>query len=113
MLEAENSRHSLMARLIRHGWNVRRERQTRRSRCLFWGTTLCAFSPGRGFPPEDYPYARTKVVPLDEKRMIAQFADGIEIPIRPFFGSMGVAPPPVTGRISSNPPSVHGGNLDN
>ncbi len=74
---------------------------------------LNAFSPGRGFLPEDYPYARTKVVPLDEKRMIAQFADGIEIPIRPFFGSMGVAPPPVTGRISSNPPWVHGGNLDN
>jgi len=74
---------------------------------------LNAFSPGRGFLPEDYPYARTKVVPLDETRMIAQFADGIEIPIRPFFGSMGVAPPPVSGRISSNPPWVHGGNLDN
>src|SRR5258707_14716841 len=74
---------------------------------------LNAFSPGRGFLPEDSPYARTKVVPMDETRMIAQFADGIEIPIRPFFGSMGVAPPPVSGRISSNPPWVHGGNLDN
>jgi acetamidase/formamidase len=74
---------------------------------------LNAFSPGRGFLPNDYPYARTKVVPLDEKRMVAEFADGIEIPIRPFFGSMGVAPPAVTGRISSNPPWVHGGNLDN
>ena len=74
---------------------------------------LNAFSPGRGFLPDDYPYARTKVVPLDEKRMVAQFAEGIEIPMRPFFGSMGVAPPSVTGRISSNPPWVHGGNLDN
>src|SRR6202163_1032000 len=74
---------------------------------------LNAFSPGRGFLPDDYPYARTKVVPLDEKRMVAQFADGIEIPMHPFFGSMGVAPPAVTGRISSNPPWVHGGNLDN
>ena len=74
---------------------------------------LNAFSPGRGFLPDDYPFARTKVVPLDEKRMVAQFADGIEIPIHPFFGSMGVAPPAITGRISSNPPWVHGGNLDN
>lgn len=74
---------------------------------------LNAFSPGRGFLPGDYPYARTKVVPLDESRMVAQFANGIEIPLHPFFGSMGVAPPAVTGRISSNPPWVHGGNLDN
>jgi acetamidase/formamidase len=74
---------------------------------------LNAFSPGRGFLPDDYPYARTKVVPLDDKRMVAQFADGIEIPMHPFFGSMGVAPPAITGRISSNPPWVHGGNLDN
>src|ERR1700732_2331157 len=72
-----------------------------------------AFLPGRGFLPDDYPYARTKVIPLDEKRMVAHFADGIEIPMHPFFGSMGVAPPAVTGRISSNPPWVHGGNLDN
>src|SRR5262245_18813113 len=29
------------------------------------------FSPGRGFLPEDFPYPRTKIIPLDEKRMIA------------------------------------------
>jgi len=72
-----------------------------------------SFSPGRGFLPEDFPYARTKVIPLDEKRMIAQFAPGIEIPLKPFFGSMGIAPPDVSGRISSGPPWVHAGNLDN
>jgi acetamidase/formamidase len=71
-----------------------------------------AFLPGRGFLPDDFPYARTKVIPLDEKRMVAHFADGIDIPIRPFFGSMGVAPPEVTGRISSGPPWIHAGNLD-
>jgi len=70
------------------------------------------FMPGRGFLPDDFPYARTKVIPLDEKRMVAHFSDGIEIPIRPFFGSMGVAPPAVTGRISSGPPWIHAGNLD-
>ena len=70
------------------------------------------FLPGRGFLPDDFPYARTKMIPLDEKRMVAHFGDGIEIPIRPFFGSMGVAPPEVTGRISSGPPWIHAGNLD-
>jgi acetamidase/formamidase len=35
------------------------------------------------------------------------------IPLRPFFGSMGVAPPQSAGRVSSNPPSIHAGNLDN
>jgi len=74
---------------------------------------LNAFSPGRGFLPEDFPYERVKVIPLDEKRMVAEFADGIELPLHPFFGSMGVAPPPSAGRISSSPPWVNAGNLDN
>ena len=45
--------------------------------------------------------------------MIAPFADGIEIPLHPFFGSMGVAPPASAGRISSAPPWVNAGNIDN
>jgi acetamidase/formamidase len=45
--------------------------------------------------------------------MVGLFAPGIEIPLRPFFGSMGVAPPPERGRVSSNPPHIHAGNLDN
>jgi acetamidase/formamidase len=53
------------------------------------------------------------IIPLDRKRMIGTFRPGIEIPLRPFFGSMGVAPPPASGRVSSNPPSIHAGNLDN
>ncbi len=71
------------------------------------------FGPGRGFLPEDYPYPKMKIIPLDEKRMIARFAPGIEIPLHPFFGSMGVAPPETTGKFSSNPPWIHAGNLDN
>ncbi len=35
------------------------------------------------------------------------------VPLRPFFGSMGVAPPVAVGRVSSNPPSRFSGNLDN
>jgi acetamidase/formamidase len=48
-----------------------------------------AFGPGRGFLPDDYPYSKIKIIPLDEKRMVAKFAPGIEIPLHPFFGSMG------------------------
>ena len=71
------------------------------------------FRPGSGFLPDDFPYARTKIIPLDRQRMLAHFSDSIQIPLRPFFGSMGVAPPDTNGRISSAPPWIHAGNLDN
>src|SRR2546430_11966310 len=72
-----------------------------------------AFGPNRGFLPEDFPYRKTKIIPLDRERMMARFAPGIEIPLHPFFGSMGVAPPESYGRIDSAPPGVHAGNMDN
>ena len=71
------------------------------------------FFPGLGVLPEDFPYEYRKLTPLDETRMVARFAPGVEIPIRPFFGSMGVAPPEGLGRINSAPPWIHAGNLDN
>ena len=71
------------------------------------------FLPGLGVLPDDFPYDYRKLIPLDEKRMIARFSPGVEIPLRPFFGSMGVAPPEGLGRISSAPPWIHAGNLDN
>jgi acetamidase/formamidase len=71
------------------------------------------FGRTSGFIPEDFPYAKTKIIPLDKKRMMAQFGPGIEIPLHPFFGSMGIAPPPAAGRVSSVPPGVYGGNMDN
>ena len=55
----------------------------------------------------------TRIIRLDSQRMIGHFGDGIDVPLRPFFGSMGVAPPPSRGRVSSNPPDIHAGNLDN
>ncbi|HSC27589.1 MAG TPA: acetamidase/formamidase family protein, partial [Vicinamibacterales bacterium] len=54
-----------------------------------------------------------RIIRLDRRRLIGHFAPGIEIPLRPFFGSMGVAPPPARGRVSSSPPDIHAGNLDN
>jgi acetamidase/formamidase len=53
------------------------------------------------------------IIRLDRKNMTATFLPGIVIPLRPFFGSMGVAPAAEVGRVSSNPPSTHAGNLDN
>jgi acetamidase/formamidase len=64
------------------------------------------FWPGRGYLPDDFPYPKMKIIPLDEKRMIARFAPGIEIPLHPFFGSMGVAPPESSGRLHSGPPGA-------
>jgi len=72
-----------------------------------------SFRPGSGFLPDDFPYARTKIIPLDRSRMLGHFSDSVEIPLRPFFGSMGVAPPEANGRINSAPPWIHAGNLDN
>jgi len=54
-----------------------------------------------------------KIIGLDKKTMTAEFMPGIIIPLKPFFGSMGVTPPPEMGRVSSNPPGRHAGNLDN
>jgi acetamidase/formamidase len=69
------------------------------------------FGLGHGFLPMEYPYSKYKVVPLDRKNMVAHFAPGIEVPLRPFFGSMGVAP--AGGKIDSAPPFAHAGNMDN
>ncbi|HEY2431988.1 MAG TPA: acetamidase/formamidase family protein [Vicinamibacterales bacterium] len=68
-----------------------------------------------GYLPENCPTPRppAKIIPLDAKTMTAAFAPGIVIPLHPFYGSMGVAPPPEAGRVSSNPPGNHAGNLDN
>jgi len=67
-----------------------------------------------GFIPENCERgAPPKIITLDRKNMTAEFLPGIVIPLRPFFGSMGVAPAPEMGRVSSNPPGRHAGNMDN
>jgi len=72
-----------------------------------------SFTPGKGFLPDEFPHAHFKLTPLDLTRKVARFSEGIEIPLRPFFGVMGVAPPAATGRVSSGPPWIHAGNMDN
>ena len=72
-----------------------------------------SFGPGRGFLPDDFPYGRTKIIPLDRTAMTAAFAPGVSIPLHPFFGSMGIAPPEGAGKYNSAPPWMHAGNMDN
>src|SRR5262252_4877698 len=72
-----------------------------------------AFSPGGGVLPDDYPYAQLRLLRWQPGATRVEFAPGISLPMAPFFGSIGVAPPPLVGRISSRPPGWHGGNLDN
>jgi acetamidase/formamidase len=73
-----------------------------------------SFRPTSGvLTAEDFPQGATRIIPLDTKRQVAKFSGHIEIPLRPFFGSMGVAPPEAAGRVSSAPPGTHAGNLDN
>jgi acetamidase/formamidase len=66
-----------------------------------------SFVPNRGLLPEDFPYSRARALFIDLTRKT------IEVPVHPFWGVMGVAPPVAMGRIPSGPPGVHGGNLDN
>src|SRR5438445_10003000 len=54
-----------------------------------------------------------RLVRLDRQNMIGHFSDSIDIPLHPFFGSVGVAPPKEAGRWNSAPPWIHAGNLDN
>ena len=71
-------------------------------------------SSGRnGFLSDVFPESRTKIIALDRQRMIGHFGGGIDLPLKPFFGSMGVAPPEAAGKINSAPPGIHAGNLDN
>ena len=76
-----------------------------------WATN--SFRPTSGFLEEDFPYSRNKLIRLDREKMLGLFGAGVEIPLRPFFGSMGVAPPAAAGRYNSAPPWIHAGNLDN
>jgi acetamidase/formamidase len=75
-------------------------------------------SLGTGLLAQDYPQGQVKYLDLDLKTMRAQFAPEIHLPLKPFQGTLGLAPPdryypPVSpGVTSSVPPGPHGGNVD-
>jgi len=66
-----------------------------------------------GFLSDEIFDRKMSIIQLDKEEMTGHFAEGIEIPLHPFFGSAGVAPPKEAGRWNSAPPWVHAGNLDN
>lgn len=66
-----------------------------------------------GFLSDEIFDRSTKIIELDAQKMVGRFAEGIEVPLKPFFGSLGVAPPKEAGRWNSAPPWIHAGNLDN
>ena len=76
-----------------------------------WGWNI--IRPLSGALPEDFATGRTVIIPLDTEAMTARLSWGASLPLAPFFGVMGVAPPPGWGRISTIQPRAHGGNLDN
>ena len=68
--------------------------------------------PLSGTIPEDFPNYHMTMIPLDTERMMAQLPWGTELPLDPFFGVMGTAPPPEWGPQPSTIPRAFGGNLD-
>jgi len=76
-----------------------------------WGWN--AQRPLAGTLPEDFPFYRLTHIPIDSNRGVCTLPWGTEIELKPFFGIMGVAPPPEWGQCSSIEPRAFGGNIDN
>src|SRR5258707_6630984 len=70
--------------------------------------------PYTGALPDEFPGFFQRIIPINREARTATVAPGVVVPVtRPFFGVMGVAPLPAMGRISSGPPGVHTGDIDN
>lgn len=65
-----------------------------------------------GTLPEDFPYSRSMIMPLDLAANEVVMPFGLRVPMRPFFGQMAVAPRADFGRQNSKEPREFGGNLD-
>ena len=76
-----------------------------------WGYNM--IRPLAGTLPEDFHETVLSHIPVDRARGVCSLPWGTELALAPFFGVMGVAPPPAFGTIASKEPRVHGGNMDN
>ena len=76
-----------------------------------WGYNM--IRPLGGALPDDFDRTRLIHIPMDRKRMVGKLPWGLELPLKPFFGVMVVAPPHNWGPVSSPPPRRNGGNMDN
>lgn len=75
-----------------------------------WGYNF--HRPLVGTLPDEFPYRHDVIIPLDADRMVGRLPWGLDLPLAPFFGVMGTAPPPEWGRITSLVPRAMGGNMD-
>jgi acetamidase/formamidase len=75
-----------------------------------WGYTR--IRPLSGTLPEDFPVRRVWHTAIDRQLGIGTLPWGAEIELAPFFGVMGVAPPPAYGAVTSVVPREFGGNMD-
>ena len=75
-----------------------------------WAWT--AIHPTLGSLPEDFPIRKLWHTRLDNDRHVATLPWGTELPLAPFFGVMGVAPPASFGAVSTIEPRAYGGNMD-
>jgi acetamidase/formamidase len=73
-----------------------------------WGWT--AILPGLGLLPDDFPDAYLRVFEFTDGDAI-RFREDNEIPVTPFFGTMGVCPEGASG-VAIMPPGPFGGNMD-
>jgi acetamidase/formamidase len=76
-----------------------------------WGYT--AVRPLAGALPDDFAERRAYHPVLDRAKKCWRLPWGQDVPLAPFFGVMGTAPPPAWGAVSTAPPRRNGGNLDN
>src|SRR3984893_2338672 len=83
-----------------------------RSIDLWLPIAAMSFRANRGSLPEDFPYSRDRVFFIDPAKKAVEFAPGVSVPVKPFWGVIGVAPPRSMGRVPSGPPNVFGGNMD-
>ncbi len=70
-------------------------------------------TPLGGIFPEAVDSGDKHIIPIDRDTGLATIMPRLKLPTRPFFGILGVAPPPAWGRIDSSAPRSHGGNMDN
>ena len=75
-----------------------------------WGWN--AIFPGFGYLVEEFKSPRLKTFAINPGDATIEFASGINIPLKPFPGVMGVAPT-TDSLLSTIPPRANGGNMDN
>ncbi len=68
--------------------------------------------PGWGVVPDAVLEVQRIIVPVADGAHLPARGGRVTVPLRPFFGILGVAPDPALGRLDSRPPGPHGGNLD-